>query len=233
MPTLYLIPVPLSDTALGDVLPEKNNEIVKSIRHFVVENLRSARRFLRQVDGEFDIDASIFYELNKHTKEHEIETFLQPLADGFDMGIISEAGCPAIADPGSDIVALAQCAGYEVTPLVGPSSILLSLMASGFNGQGFTFHGYLPIETKARAARIHEMDQQVARTGYTQIFIETPYRNDKLFDDLCHLCQSKSKLCIAKNITAADSSICTRTIADWRKHKPQINKIPTIFLLGQ
>ena len=158
---LYLLPVTLGDTPLEKVLPGYNKEVIAGIRHFIVEDVRSARRFLRSVDPRFDIDGSQFFELNKHTSPQDIAGFLRPLCDGKPMGVISEAGCPAVADPGADVVAIAQRKGLKVVPLVGPSSIILSVMASGFNGQSFAFNGYLPIKPEARAKKLRQLEQRI------------------------------------------------------------------------
>lgn len=230
-PTLFLIPVTLGETTIERVLPTYNKEIIVQIKHFVVENIRSARRFLKKVDKDIDIDVLTFYELNKHTDLKQLDTYLLPLSRGEHVGVISEAGCPAIADPGSDVVAIAQSKGYPVVPLVGPSSILLSLMASGFNGQSFAFQGYLPIDGGERLRKIKQMEQRIYQEHQTQIFIETPYRNTKLVEDLIRNCNSSTKLCIAMNITCDDEYIKTRAIKDWKKDLPDIHKQLCIFLL--
>ncbi len=232
MGTLYLIPTVLSDSApLAQVLPSGNAAIVAQLKHFVVENVRTARRFLKQIDKNIDIDALTFYELNQHTDLAQIGGYLRPLEQGENIGIISEAGCPAIADPGADVVALAQKCDIRVVPLVGPSSILLSLMASGFNGQSFAFHGYLPIDKNDRAQRLKLLERRIYTENQTQIFIETPYRNRQMVDDLCRILQPQTKLCIASDITGANENIRTRTIAHWKKSLPDIGKVPCIFLI--
>lgn len=230
-PALYLIPVTLSDVPLSQVLPAANIEVVRDISHFIVENVRSARRFLKRCDRDIDIDRLTFYELNRHTDPKDIESYLSPLEAGQPMGVISEAGCPAIADPGADVVAIAQRRGLKVVPLVGPSSILMGLMASGFNGQSFAFVGYLPIEASARARRLKELEQRILRDDQTQIFIETPYRNNTLLADLAKHLPGNLRLCVASDITGENERIVTRTIAQWAAQKPDFGKIPTIFLL--
>lgn len=230
-PALYLIPVTLSDVPLSQVLPAANIEVVRGIRHFIVENVRSARRFLKRCDRDIDIDGLTFYELNRHTDPKDIASYLAPLETGQPMGIISEAGCPAIADPGADVVAIAQRRGLTVIPLVGPSSILMGLMASGFNGQSFAFVGYLPIEAQARARRLKELEQRIMRDDQTQIFIETPYRNNTLLADLVRHLPGNLRLCVASDITGENERIVTLTIAQWAAQKPDFGKIPTIFLL--
>ena len=185
-PALYLLPVTLGDTPLDKVLPSYNLEVIAHIRHFIVEDVRSARRFLKKVNKEFDIDSMTFYPLNKHTSPADISGYLKPLQEGNPMGVISEAGCPAVADPGADVVAIAQQKNLKVVPLVGPSSIILSVMASGFNGQSFSFNGYLPIEAGERAKKLKQLEQRVYTEQQTQLFIETPYRNNRLMEDILH-----------------------------------------------
>ena len=182
---LYLLPVTLGDTPVEKVLPSYNREIILQIRHFIVEDVRSARRFLKKVDRDINIDELTFYPLNKHTSPEAISGYLKPLQEGNSMGVISEAGCPAVADPGADVVAIAQRKNLKVVPLVGPSSIILSVMGSGFNGQSFAFHGYLPIEPGERQKRLKELEQRVYSEHQTQLFIETPYRNNKMLEDIC------------------------------------------------
>ena len=228
---LYLLPVTLGATPLDRVLPQHNIEIIKEIRHFIVEDVRSARRFLRQADAQFDIDGSTFFELNKHTSPNDIAGYLAPLAQGKPMGVISEAGCPAVADPGADVVAIAQRKGLKVVPLVGPSSIILSVMASGFNGQSFAFHGYLPIKPDERARKLKQLEQRIYSEDQTQLFIETPYRNGKMIEDIIKNCRPQTKLCIAANLTCDDEFVRTRTVKDWRGKTPDLSKIPCIFLL--
>lgn len=228
---LYLIPVTLGETEINRVLPTYNREVILSIRHFIVEDIRSARRFLKKTDREIDIDKLTFYELNQHTPPEIIESFLKPLFLGESVGVISEAGCPAIADPGADVVRLAQANRFTVIPLVGPSSILMSLMASGFNGQSFAFHGYLPIETSERAKMIHKLEARAYAEDQTQIFIETPYRNEKMLEDLIRNCRQETKLCVAANISCEDEWIVTKRIKEWAGKKTEIGKRPCIFLI--
>lgn len=228
---LYLIPVTLGETPLDRVLPPHNREIVSGIRHFIVENVRTARRFLRQVDSRFDIDASQFFELNKHTTPEAVTGFLKPLLEGKPMGVISEAGCPAVADPGADVVAIAQRKGLKVVPLVGPSSIILSVMASGFNGQSFAFHGYLPIKPEERAKKLRQLEQRIYNENQTQLFIETPYRNGKMIEDILKTCRPQTKLCVAANLTCDDEFVSTKTVKEWAGKVPDLSKIPSIFLL--
>ena len=229
--SLYLIPVTLGETSIEQVLPTYNKEIILQIKYFIVENIRSARRFLKKVESSINIDELTFYELNKHTKPEDIDNYLTPMSKGFHVGIISEAGCPAIADPGSDIVAIAQKKNYKVVPLVGPSSILLSLMASGFNGQGFAFHGYLPIDGSERIKKIKQLENLIHHEHQTQIFIETPYRNQKLVEDIIKHCIPSTKLCIAMNITCENEYIRTLSVKQWAKQLPDMAKQLCIFLL--
>ena len=228
---LYLLPVTLGDTSIEKVIPAYNREIISSIRHFIVEDVRSARRFLKKVDNDIEIEELSFYPLNKHTSPEEVADYLQPLLQGHAMGVISEAGCPAIADPGADVVAIAQRKNLKVIPLVGPSSIILSVMGSGFNGQSFAFHGYLPIEQAERTKRIKELEQRVYAECQTQLFIETPYRNQRMLEDILKICKPQTKLCIAANITCEGEFIKTKSIAEWRKHLPDLSKKPCIFLI--
>ena len=229
--SLFLIPVTLGDTEHRRVLPEYNLEVIRGIRHFVVENVRTARRFLKKADPAIVIDDLTFYELNKHTSPEVVVGYLAPLAKGESVGVISEAGCPAVADPGADVVAIAQRKRYPVVPLVGPSSIILSVMASGFNGQSFAFHGYLPIDANERMNVIKKLESRVYSENQTQLFIETPYRNQKLVEELIKLCRPSTKLCIASNITCADEFIQTRPVKDWAGKVPDLAKKPTIFLI--
>ena len=231
---LYLIPTQLSDVALDRVLPMHNIDVVREIRYFVVESLRSARRFLKKCDHNIDIDGLTMNELNEHTDLKDtaaLEAMLEPISRGEAVGVISDAGCPAVADPGADLVAIAQRRGYKVFPLVGPSSILMSLMASGFNGQRFAFEGYLPVDGHARQARLKEMTRRIERERQTQIFIEAPYRNNQLIADLASQLPASMRLCVASDITGENQSIVTRTIGQWRQAQYDYHKIPTIFLL--
>lgn len=231
MPRLYLFPVPMSTGPVSDVLPELNIVLLHQIRYFVVENLRSARRFLKSVDRDIDIDSLTFTELSEHTRAEDVAAMLSPMDDGYDIGVISEAGCPAIADPGADLVAVAQRRGFEVVPLVGPSSIIMSLMGSGFNGQSFAFAGYLPIDDRRRAERLREMEQRIRRERQTQIFIETPYRNNRLIGELVRRLPAEMLLCVASDITGPRQSIVTLPLSSWKTRKYDYDKIPTIFLL--
>lgn len=229
--SLFLIPVTLGETEHRRVLPEYNREIILQIKHFIVENIRTARRFLKKTEPSIVIDDLTFYELNKHTSAEDVAGYLAPLAKGEHVGVISEAGCPAVADPGADVVAIAQRKNLRVVPLVGPSSIILSVMGSGFNGQSFAFHGYLPIEPGERAKKLKALEQRVYNEHQTQLFIETPYRNNKMIEDILHNCRPQTKLCIAADITCEGEYIKTKTVKEWKGKVPDLSKIPCIFLL--
>ncbi len=228
---LYLIPCTLGDSPIERVIPAYNVEVIRQLRFFVVEEVRTARRFLRRVDREFPIDDSTFFEMGKHADPSHFVSYLKPLAEGQSIGVISEAGCPAVADPGADVVAIAQKRGYRVIPLVGPSSMILAVMASGLNGQSFAFNGYLPIDDAERVKRVKQLEQRAQHERQTQLFIETPYRNAKLFDMLCRTLRPQTRLCVAAGITTADEWICTHTVQEWARHPlPPLSKTPAIFL---
>ncbi len=233
-PTLYLIPVELGDTPHERVLPAYNRDIILSIKYFIVEELRSARRFLKRVDRDIDIDALTFYPMGKHADSALFAEYLKPLETGENVGVISEAGCPAVADPGADVVAIAQRKGLRVVPLVGPSSMIMAVMASGLNGQSFAFNGYLPIDPSDRMKRLKQLEERALKESQTQLFIETPYRNQKLFDILCQTLRPQTRLCVAAGITTDDEWIHTHTVSEWKKQKlPDLSKTPSIFLFGK
>lgn len=240
-PALYLIPVTLGDTPVGRVLPSFNHDVIMGIRHFIVEDIRSARRFLRQMDREFPIDDCTFCEMGKHADHRLFSQYLQPLREGRSVGIISEAGCPAVADPGADIVAVAQREGLPVVPLVGPNSMILAVMSSGLGGQSFAFNGYLPVDPSDRAKRLKALETRAWTEGQTQLFIETPYRNRKMFESLLSVLRPQTRLCIAAGITTKDEYIRTLTISEWKKKGiPQslpggadLSKVPAIFLINK
>ena len=231
MGILYLIPNTLGQSNIDNVLPSYNISVAKNLRHFIVENVRSARRFLKMLDRDIVIGDLSFYELNRHPPPDRIAELLLPIYEGHSMGIISEAGCPAIADPGADVVAIAQRKNIRVVPLVGASSIILSLMASGFNGQSFAFVGYLPIDKKARIQRLKQLESRASSERQTQIFIETPYRNNQLVQDMVATLKPDTLLCIASELTADTESVKTLPIAEWAKQQIDINKRNTIFLI--
>lgn len=233
-PALYLIPVTLGDTPHENVLPSYNAQVVRDICHFVVEEIRTARRFLRRMDREFPIDDCTFFEMGKHADVSRFAEYLAPIAKGYSVGVISEAGCPAVADPGADIVSLAQKRGIRVVPLVGPSSMILAVMASGLGGQSFAFNGYLPVQDGDRAKRLKQLESRAWAEGQTQLFIETPYRNRKMFDTLCATLRPDTRMCIAAGITTPDEWIHTRAIREWKQTgMPELAKIPAIFLIGK
>ncbi|MDO4496385.1 MAG: SAM-dependent methyltransferase [Bacteroidales bacterium] len=238
---IYLIPVTLGDTPIDQVLPPHNRDVIVGIRHFVVENIRSARRFLKKVEPSIDIDQLTFFELNQHTDRKSIDSYLQPIVQQkVPMGIISEAGCPAVADPGADLVAIAQRKGLKVVPLVGPSSMIMSVMASGLNGQSFAFNGYLPIDDDKRVQRLKQLEARAWSEDQTQLFIETPYRNQRMMQTLLGTLRPQSRVCLASNITCPDESIKTHSVAEWKqlmkgKTEEQMNqlvpRVPSIFLI--
>ncbi|MDR0415631.1 MAG: SAM-dependent methyltransferase [Prevotellaceae bacterium] len=227
---LYLIPSTLGECCVGDVLPRRTVDVAGGISHYVVENTRSARRFLSRLKLPRPIDSLVFTELNEHTPVGEVVPMLAPLMQGFDVGVISEAGVPAVADPGAALVRAAHESGICVVPLVGPSSILLALMASGLNGQSFAFSGYLPIKPDLRARSLRRLEQLSAE-GQTQIFMEAPYRNDKLIADIVSVCRPHTVLCIAADVTLETELIATKTLAEWKRRLPNLNRRPCIFLM--
>ena len=231
MSTLYLVPTSLGETSFDRILPAANTGIVSALRYFIVEDVRTARRFLKKANPAIDIDVLTFFILNQHTTPEELSGFLKPMFDGNDMGVLSEAGCPAIADPGADVVAIAQKHNFTVVPMVGPSSILLALMASGFNGQSFAFAGYLPIERAERSKALKKLETRAYNESQSQIFIETPYRNMKMFEEILQSCQSNSRLCIAADITLETEFIKTKSVKEWKTQIPDLNKRPCIFIL--
>lgn len=229
---LYLIPTTIGDTGIESVWPAAHHGIVEKLDTFIVENLRSARRFLKMAGYAKKFDEVTFHLLNKHTDAQESMSYLNAAQQGNNIGLLSEAGCPCIADPGQIIVSRAHQLGITVKPLTGPSSIILALMASGMNGQSFCFHGYLPVKTNLRVRKIKELEETARRNGSTQIFMETPFRNKQLIDDLLNNCRSDTTLCIAANITMVNEYIRTMPINQWRKTMiANLHKQPAIFLL--
>jgi 16S rRNA (cytidine1402-2'-O)-methyltransferase len=227
---IYLLPVTLGSEDYLKVIPEKVITITRHLRCFIVEDIRSARRYLRLIDKQFPIDDSVFFELNEHTGSDDISHFLDPVSKGVDIGLMSEAGLPGIADPGALIVALAHRRGIIVSPLSGPSSIIMALISSGLNGQSFTFNGYLPVKPAERSARLKELEKR-ASDGCAQIFMETPYRNQKLFDTITTVCHDNTKLCIAADITLESEAIRTLSIAEWKRNPPQLNDRLVVFVM--
>lgn len=227
---IYMVPVTIGDNDYRKVIPDKVLSIIRSLRLFAVEDLRSARRYLKLIDKDFPVNDTTFQELNEHTNESEIGHYLDPVLKGSDMGIMSEAGLPGIADPGSLLVSLAHRKKIKVIPLAGPSSILMALISSGLNGQNFTFNGYLPVKPGERVSKLRELERK-SRDGFAQIFMETPYRNQRMLDSIIASCNSETQLCIAVNITLPDEFIKTMTIAEWKKNLPQINDRMAVFIL--
>lgn len=232
---LYLIPTPLdTGRGLSYSQPEEVGDIIASLRHYVVEELRTARRFIGSLKRGIDINGLSFTVLNEHTPQEDIDDMLRPALDGFDMGLMSEAGVPAVADPGAGLVAAAHRRGIKVVPLVGASSIIMSLMASGLTGQTFSFNGYIPVKEEARRAAIARMERAALSDGYSQIFIEAPYRNDKLLETLLKTLSPAVRLTVACDITSVDEYIRTDTVAGWRKTNiPTLHKRPAIFIIGR
>lgn len=232
---LYMIPCPISDaTGVYDVTPEANRAVIDSLDYFIVENVRSARRFLSKAGISRRIDDLEFVELNEHTREGvAVEAMVRPIEQGRSAGVISEAGVPGVADPGALVAEACHRRGIRVVPLVGPSSILLSIMASGLNGQSFAFNGYLPVKPPERAKAIKSLERRMQTEHQSQIFIEAPYRNVKLVEQLLTVCSPTTKLTIACDITSPEQIIVTRSVEQWRKVAlPDIAKRPTIFIIG-
>jgi 16S rRNA (cytidine1402-2'-O)-methyltransferase len=230
--TLYLIPVPLADNAAQKSYTLYLKETINEVDEYIVENEKTARRFLKEAGLNIPQSQLIIHDYGKHSRDGGLAGFFSGLEAGKAVGLMSEAGCPGVADPGADIVAEAHKRGIKVVPLVGPSSILLALMASGFNGQSFTFHGYLPIDKAERSKRIRDLESNAIRFKQTQLFIETPFRNTPMLEEILRTCSPKTYLCIACNLTAVDEFVKTQTIADWKKQIPDLHKKPTIYLLS-
>ncbi|MDA0889821.1 MAG: SAM-dependent methyltransferase [Bacteroidetes bacterium] len=229
---LYLIPTILGEGTQEATLPSTILKAIKEIDVFIVENLRTARRHIKKLDREKNIDATTFYSYGKYDTLNLEQDFLPHILSGQNVGLLSEAGLPCVADPGSKIVAYAHDFQIDVVPFVGPSSILLALMASGLNGQNFAFTGYLPIDKSERTKIIKQLEELVKKTGQTQIFMETPYRNNQLIETLLKTCSNNTKLCMASDITLPTENIKTKTIAEWKQTKINLDKKPTIFLIG-
>ena len=232
-PALYLIPVTLGETEYQKVLPEYNKKILRGIKNFIVENRRSAIRFLKLADSSIDIDSLEFLELNEHSDLARISNYLDPLLKKkLPMGIISEAGCPAVADPGAAVVEMAQKKNLKVVPLSGPSSMIMAVMASGLNGQSFAFNGYLPVKPNERAAKIRQLENRAWNEKQTQFFIEAPYRNLKMLESILNSCRNETLVCVAAGLTTEQEFIKTLSVAEWKKsNEPPINKVPAIFLI--
>lgn len=232
-PALYLIPVTLGETEYQKVLPEYNKKILRGIKNFIVENRRSAIRFLKLADSSIDIDSLEFLELNEHSDLARISNYLDPLLKKkLPMGIISEAGCPAVADPGAAVVEMAQKKNLKVVPLSGPSSMIMAVMASGLNGQSFAFNGYLPVKPNERAAKIRQLENRAWNEKQTQLFIEAPYRNLKMLEAILNSCRNETQVCVAAGLTTEQEFIKTLSVTEWKKsNEPPINKVPAIFLI--
>jgi 16S rRNA (cytidine1402-2'-O)-methyltransferase len=229
--TLYLIPTVLAADTAQAVIPEQVKEAVRLCSHFLVEEIRTARRYISSLRLGLVIEDLHFEQLSKKTDERELERLMKPLLEGKSMGVISESGCPGVADPGALAVARAHRLGISVVPLTGPSSLLLGLMASGFNGQRFAFQGYLPIDKKERQEAIRRFEKESAKLNQTQLFIETPFRNDSLLQGFVEACHPDTRLCVAKDLTGADQWIRTATLREWKTIKVTLHKIPTVFIL--
>lgn len=232
-PALYLIPVTLGETEYQKVLPEYNKKILRGIKNFIVENRRSAIRFLKLADSSIDIDSLEFLELNEHSDLARISNYLDPLLKKkLPMGIISEAGCPAVADPGAAVVEMAQKKNLKVVPLSGPSSMIMAVMASGLNGQSFAFNGYLPVKPNERAVKIRQLENRAWNEKQTQLFIEAPYRNLKMLESILNSCRNETLVCVAAGLTTEQEFIKTLSVSEWKKsNEPPINKVPAIFLI--
>jgi len=230
---LYLVPTTLGSESTKHVIPQDVAEITRNLRYFAVEDLKSARRFLRKIDREFPIDDSTFFILKKDTPIDQLSYYLKPIKEGHSIGVLSEAGCPCIADPGANLVALAHEKGIWIAPMVGPSSILLALMGSGFHGQSFTFHGYLPRERKDRIRKLKDMETNVRRHHQTQIFMDTPFRNMNVLEDLLNELMDDTYICIASELTNYEENVRTMKAKEWREHAYDLSKKPTMFLIGK
>lgn len=231
--SIYLLPITLGGEQVEDVIPGEVIQKTISLRHFAVENVKTARRYLRKLDRTFPIDDCTFFILNKKTEINQLYEILRPAQEGSDLGILSEAGCPGIADPGAELVSLAHKKGVHVKPLVGPSSILLALMGSGFSGQEFTFHGYLPKDRKERIHVLKDFEADTRRKGVSHIFMDTPFRNMNVLEDMLNELSDATMICIASNITMPTENIQTHSVEDWRTKAYDLDKKPTIFIIGK
>ena len=231
---MYLVPNLLGVVPPAEVLPQRTIEIARSLLHFVVETPKAARQFIKSLQPEQSIQNIDLSTLDVNTLPESVPSLLQPALDGSDMGLLSDAGCPGVADPGALLVAAAHRAGIRVVPLVGPSAVLLALMAAGMNGQQFAFHGYLPIAPEARITALKALDLAVTRKGATQIYIETPYRNDALLAATLAACGATTELCVAVDLTLPTEQVIRRSIGQWRSGaRVELNRRPAIFLLGR
>ncbi|HLP13685.1 MAG TPA: SAM-dependent methyltransferase [Flavobacteriales bacterium] len=230
---IYLVPSPIEDHYFADYLPLEINHVLNAVDYFIVEELKTARRFIKKINKQKNIDACLFHELNEHTNEKELAVFIQPVLEGRNAALVSEAGCPGVADPGQNLIALAHKHNIEIIPLVGPSSLLLALMSSGLNGQQFKFNGYLPKEQKQRKQKLKDLEHDTHKTGTTHLFIETPYRNNHLMGDMLSSLNAETKICVACEIKSAQQFIKTKTVKDWKTQVPDLDKRNTVFLIGR
>lgn len=228
---LYLIPTRLGDDVPLEVLPISIKKVLEQVNHYIVENEKPARRFIKKVSPSKSQRSLIIHAVNKYTDPSEIPAYLEPCLKGEAIGLMSDAGCPGVADPGAEVIRIAHEKGIQVTPLVGPSSILLAMMSSGMNGQNFTFNGYLPIDKNERKQSIKQLEKTSLEKNQAQIFIETPYRNDKMFSDLTTILNPSTRLCVATDITLITEYIATKTIEEWSNFQPELHKRPTIFII--
>ena len=229
--TLYLIPSMIGESPVAKIIPGFNLKVIRDLKYFIVEEIKTARRFLKQVSPDINLQTILFLVNNEHTQVQDLSSIIEPLLNGSDMGLLSEAGMPCVADPGAEIVKLAHHYNIKVIPLIGASSLLLSLMASGFNGQNFIFHGYLPIDKNSRNKKIKEIEKSVYTNNQTQIFNEAPYRNSRLFESITEICSDNTLLCVATDLTMESEIIKVHSIRNWKGKQPDIHKKPTVFLL--
>ncbi len=230
---IYLVPTPIEDENFANYLPQEITTVVNEVNYFIVEELKTARRFIKKINKQKNIDDCLFNELNEHTDSKILEEFLIPILGGQDAAILSEAGCPGVADPGQNLIALAHTKNIEIISLVGPSSILLALMASGLNGQQFKFNGYLPKEQNARKQKLKELEADAHKSGNTHIFIETPYRNNHLFGDMLSVLPLTAKICVAYELKSTNEFVKTKTVGDWKNKIPDLDKKNVVFLIGK
>ncbi len=230
---IYIIPLPISESALEKSVPTLNLQIMLTLRHFVTENIKTARRFLRKAHPNFPIDSCLFYELDKHNDYSIDSEITKALEAGLSLGLMSESGYPGVADPGNKLIRLAHQQHIQVVPLVGPSSVIMALAASGLNGQYFTFRGYLSNDNQERTSQLNDLQKEIQKTGATQIFIETPFRNQRFFLEILDVLDASLKLCVAMDITGTNEFIVTKKISEWKTIKRDFSKLPAIFLLGK
>lgn len=228
---LYLIPTTLGDTSALEVLPISVKKVVEMINHYIVENEKAARKSIKAISATKSQQSLQLKQLNKFTEPSEIPTYLQPCLDGINMGLLSDAGVPGVADPGAEVIKIAHQKGIQVVPLVGPSSILMAMMASGMNGQNFAFNGYLPIDKKERKTALKRLEKLSFETGQSQLFIETPYRNDKMLQEIVNTMHPETQICVACDITLPTEYIVTKSAKDWKAHMPELHKRPAIFII--